>query len=119
MNALISARNTHKGSLFLTLCFLMIPIMVFAQGEASISGTVTDTTGGAIPGTSITVKNLETGLVRNLIAGDNGRYDAPLLPVGQYEVAADLAGFQSSKRQVTLVVGARLALDFTLKVQEL
>ena len=65
------------------------------------------------------MKNLETGAIRNLIAGEEGRYEAPLLPVGQYEVTAELAGFQPSKKQVTLVVGARIPIDFTLKVQEL
>src|SRR5215813_2838328 len=119
MIALISARNIYTAALLLALFFLAIPVAALAQGEGSISGTVTDATGGAIPGTSVTVKNLETGAVRNLIAGDNGRYDAPLLSIGQYEVTAELAGFQPSKRQVTLVVGARIALDFTLKVQEL
>jgi hypothetical protein len=112
-------RKTYDFAFFLILFLLIVRVPAFAQGESSISGTITDTTGGAVPGTSVTVKNLETGAVRSLIAGGDGRYDAQLLPIGQYEVTAELAGFQTAKKQVTLVVGARIAVDFTLNVQEL
>src|SRR5215468_6758339 len=120
MIAHIPARATDKAAVLLLTLFLMaVPTLSLAQGEGSISGSVIDATGGAVPGASITVKNLETGAIRNLIAGDDGRYEARLLPVGQYEVTAELAGFQPSKKLVTLVVGARIPIDFTLKVQEL
>lgn len=120
MVAVISAaRKPYDfAALFLILFLLTVRVPAFAQGESSISGTVTDVTGGAAPGTSVTVKNLETGVVRNLISSGDGRYDAQLLPIGQYEVTAELPGFQPSKKQVMLVVGARLAVDFTLSVQE-
>src|SRR5215467_4613191 len=114
MIALIAARNAYKYLLLLAFLFIVVPSAALAQGEGSISGTVSDTTGGALPGASVTVKSLETGAVRSLTVGDNGRYDAPLLPIGQYEVTAELPGFQPSKKQVTLVVGARLAIDMTL-----
>ena len=91
----------------------------WAQGDASITGVVTDSTGGAVPEASVKVRNVETGAVRNLTADGNGRYDATLLPVGNYEVTAEWQGFQPAKASVTLVVGQRRAVDFTLKVQEI
>src|SRR5215471_17476363 len=120
MTALITLRNVHKpAAISLFLCLMLVPVLAFAQGEGSISGMITDATGGAIPGTSVTVKNLETGAARTTVVGDDGRYDVPLLPVARYEVTAEIRGFQPSKRQVTLVVGARAVVDFTLKVEDL
>jgi hypothetical protein len=110
----------HKINAILVLLFLtLIATSAFAQSDGSISGVVTDSTGAAVPGVSLTVKNIETGAVRNLLTSDTGRYDALLLPVGQYEVTAEMAGFQPSKKQVALVVGARTTVDLTLKVEEL
>jgi protocatechuate 3,4-dioxygenase beta subunit len=64
-------------------------VATFAQGEASIQGTVTDTSGGAIPGVAIRVKNVETGAERNQVTDQAGHYDATSLPVGRYEVRAE------------------------------
>src|SRR5215475_1179485 len=98
MIALIPARASDKAAVLLLALFLIaFPTLSSAQGEGSISGSVIDATGGAVPGASITVKNLETGAVRNLIAGEGGRYEAPLLAVGQYEVRAELAAFNLQK----------------------
>ena len=71
-----------------------------AQGAtAAISGTVLDPTGAAIPGASITVRNVGTAFTRSVISDDQGRYVAPELPIGEYEVQASLAGFQTVVRR--------------------
>jgi hypothetical protein len=88
-----------------------------AQGEASIQGTVSDSSGGAVPGVAIRIKNLETGAERNLVTEEAGRYDAASLPVGQYEVRAEKTGFRSEvKTGVLLVLGQRETLDLVLQV---
>ena len=51
----------------------------FAQGEASIQGVVSDSSGGAIPGVAIRVKNVETGAERNQVTDESGRFEAAIM----------------------------------------
>ncbi len=68
----------------------------FAQLDTgTISGTVADQTGAAVPGASVAIKNVATGIVRRLVTNEAGRYEAVALPIGTYEVTASLAGFLS------------------------
>ena len=75
--------------------WLSVAIASFAQGAATIQGTVSDTSGGAIPAAAIRIKNLETGAERKLVTDDAGRYDAAGLPMGRYELRAEKTGFRS------------------------
>ena len=85
----------------------------------TISGTVSDQSGGAIPGAAITIRNVETGVARNLVTNAAGRYEAAALPVGSYEVRASLTGFQTLVRSgITLTVGRNAVVDMTLQVGE-
>src|SRR6202795_4695735 len=103
---------------FLTIVLLAsLTISSFAQGEASIQGTVSDSSGGAVPGVAVRIKNLETGAERNLVTDEAGRYDAASLPVGHYEVRAEKSGFRSEERTgISLVVGQRETVDLVLQV---
>jgi hypothetical protein len=88
-----------------------------AQVSASITGIVTDPTGAPVASTSVTVKNLETGLTRTSITDDAGRYLVLALPVGSYEVDAVKPGFQHATRTgVQLAVGQEARVDLTLQV---
>ena len=87
---------------------------------ASIGGTVTDRSGAGLPLAAVNIKNAETGAVRNLLTDDSGRYAAPSIPVGNYEVSVSKDGFSGQKKQgVSLVVGQHTTLDFVLEVGEL
>ncbi len=89
----------------------------YAQGEASIQGTVSDSSGGAVQGATVKVKNLETGAERNLLTDEAGRYDAALLPVGRYEVRAEKTGFRGQEKiGISLVLGQRETADLMLQV---
>src|SRR5256886_579932 len=90
---------------------------VFAQGESSVEGAVTDSSGGGIPGVSVQIKNLETGAERLLTTDDSGRFSAAALAVGQYEVRAEKSGFRAEiKNGISLVVGQRLFVDLILQI---
>ena len=105
--------------LMLLLSLSVVAGGVLAQGEAGISGVVTDASGSVIPGASVKVLNMETGAIRDLSTDDQGRYDAPLLPIGTYSVAADKTGFEpQSKTGITLVVGQRATVNISLQVGE-
>jgi hypothetical protein len=82
----------------------LVPVLVFLIGvplaaqtvTGVLQGTVTDKSGGALPGVSISVRNHETGLERVTVTNEKGFYSAPFLPVGKYRVTAELAGLGSS-----------------------
>ncbi len=87
---------------------------------ASLSGTVKDATGAAIAEASVVVKNVETGAERALVTDPNGRYFAPSLAVGAYQVEGGKTGFESQiRRNITLAVGQSLTVDLTLPVGEI
>jgi len=66
-----------------------------AQGDASLWGSVSDSSGAAIADASVTIRNLETGTVRAVVTDEAGRFNAPALSVGHYEVAASKQAFKS------------------------
>ncbi len=103
---------------FVALAFLTsMAISSFSQGGASIQGTVSDSSGGAVPGVAIQIKNLETRAVRNLVTDEAGRYDAASLPIGPYELRAEKTGFRSEeKTEISLVLGQRQTVDLVLQV---
>src|SRR5579863_7679127 len=83
---------------------------LYAQAvTANISGTVTDSSGGVIAGARVLVKNTATGVTLNLTSNDQGRYNAPDLVVGPYEVRASKEGFQTVvQSNINLTVGSQL-----------
>lgn len=84
---------------------------------ASISGTVSDSSGAVLAGASVTTTNRETSLTRTVRSGADGHYHFSSLPVGIYDVKAEIAGFQSQlKQNLNLAVGQEAVLNFTLAV---
>jgi hypothetical protein len=87
---------------------------------ASLSGTVKDETGAGVPGAAVSVKNIETGAERRLVTDENGRYSAPYIAIGKYQLSAFKEGFNSQlKTGIELVVGQTTEVDMTLPVGEL
>jgi hypothetical protein len=116
----ITSREIWKSSIgFFLLLLVIAQATAWAQGEASISGIVTDSTGASIAGATVKVKNLETSSIRTLVTDGAGRYDASLLGVGKYEVTAEQTGFRTERKTgITLVLGQRAAVDIKLAVGE-
>lgn len=106
-------------ALLLALPLLLVPAFAGAQSQSaggSIEGTVADETGAVLPGVAVVVKNVETGLSRETVTDASGIYRAPLLPVGNYEVSAELQGFAKVRRpELNLTIGATLTIDLTLR----
>ncbi len=87
---------------------------------AALSGLITDEHGGAVPGAAVSIKNLGTGVVREVSSNGDGFYSAPNLLPGTYEVRVAAQGFQTSvQKDVRLTVGAQQALNLSLKVGQL
>jgi hypothetical protein len=91
---------------------------LFAQGErATISGTVTDSTGAVVPQVSISVRNEGTNVVIKTESNATGLYVAPALPPGSYEVSAQKQGFRAYKMSnIPLSVGLTATVDVRLEV---
>src|SRR5579883_3116207 len=84
---------------------------------SSLSGTVKDASGAGVPAAAVTVKNVETGAERKLVTDESGRYSAPSISVGKYEVTASKEGFSSqTKSGIDLVVGQSITVDLLLPV---
>src|SRR5512134_392059 len=81
--------------------FLILSIMsIFGQVNTSaILGTVTDPTGAVIPGATVVVTNVETGVASRAVTDNLGNYAARFLPPGRYRVDAESAGFKKFIRQ--------------------
>ncbi len=103
--------------LWLVAAFLL-PVSAQAQDRATtakITGLVSDTTGGVLPGAAVKVVNLDNGLVRAGVSDGSGTYGLSLLPPGSYDVHVELAGFGTAELEaVTLTVGAVRTVNFTL-----
>lgn len=100
------------------LVFLLPPSVLRAQTVAGqISGRVTDSSGGVLPGVTITLTNVNTGLVVERVTDDTGQYVATNLPVGPYNVEANLTGFRKIQRTgFQLGADGRISADFSLTV---
>ena len=99
---------------------LVYPAHALAQSQAAngaIEGTVFDTSGGVLPGVTVTVTNVDTGVERSIITNEKGLYRAPLLPLGTYRVTAELQGFKKFEQTgVQLSVGETAVVNATLSV---
>lgn len=84
---------------------------------ADLVGTVLDESKAVLPGAAVSATNNQTGVVRAAVAGPDGRYTIPALPVGSYTVRVELPGFGPQQRaDVVLNLGATIEVPFTLKI---
>jgi hypothetical protein len=110
-------KNSLGSLVFLaTLLILLGPMGAWAQTTATISGTVTDQSGGLMVGAQITITNVDTGQVRTLQTNDAGRYYALALNSGRYKVTAAAQGFEGALQSgITLTVGSEQVINFSLR----
>src|SRR5437667_4579203 len=109
-----------RRSLLCLAIFIMSGITAIGQlTTGTIKGTVTDQSGAAVPGATVTLKNTDTGISRSAQTGENGKYEALSLPTGSYEVSASLSGFQTVVHTgIGLAVGQNAVVNFALRVGE-
>src|SRR5712692_8755902 len=97
------------------LASLVLPLHA-QMVTVTIQGRIYDTTGAAISQASVTVVNTATGFSRSVTASATGDYQVSFLPVGDYTVTAEKAGFKKQAKKVHLDIGASANLDFNLPV---
>ena len=74
---------------------LSVSVALAQLPTGTILGTVKDSSGAAVPGATVTVKNADTGFSRTATTGDDGSYRFSALPVGNYEVDVTQARFNT------------------------
>jgi len=103
----------------LLVCIVSIPAAA-QRSTANILGTVTDSSGAAIPNAMVTARNADNGATQNATTDASGRYRLADLPVGTYDVTSENSGFESVVHKgVTLTIGAEAVVDFSLPVGQL
>lgn len=88
-----------KRSVLLALLVCLVGTPLIAQTvTGTMQGTVMDRTKAVLPGVTITIRNVETGLERIVTTDAAGFYNAPFLQIGRYNVQAELSGFGTMRR---------------------
>jgi hypothetical protein len=100
------------------LCNPLFLVTAHAQvAGATLSGTVTDQSGGVVPQAAVSIKNVATGITRASTTSTGGFYSVPNLLPGPYEIRVSAQGFSSQLQTgINLTVGEQQVLDFTLQV---
>ena len=99
---------------------LPLPKAVAQESRGAIGGTVTDTSGAAVPGVSLAIVNADTNLEVRTVSDATGNYNLLYLPAGRYSLTAELQGFKKIARGgIEVRVGDRLTLNLKLEPGEL
>ncbi len=110
------SRNWLIRAVIFTVLLLGLPLLAAAQ-EATILGTVTDASGGAIPNVAITITNTDTNLSVHSTTNNDGQYVVPNLRIGHYVVRAETPKFKvTEERGIVLEVGDRRRVDLQMEV---
>jgi Carboxypeptidase regulatory-like domain len=95
----------------------LLSVSAGAQVSATLSGRVTDSTGGVVAAATVTANDLDTGVSRTVVTSQAGQYEMVALPLGRYEVRATKQGYAERIRTgVVLVVGQDATADLVLQV---
>src|SRR5262249_48530773 len=97
--------SSRSNRTLLTLLTFVIAAVLFVPGHAraqsatgDLEGIVVDSQGGFLPGANVTVTSTATGVKRTIVTDEKGLFRSPLLPVGEYDVTAELNGFKPQKQ---------------------
>ena len=97
---------------------VMLPAALLAQEtRGTISGTVTDAQGSAVPKANMVATEMTTGTKAAAVTGESGAYSIPFLAQGEYQVSADSAGFKQAVRKgITVDAGGHPVVDVNFRI---
>jgi hypothetical protein len=106
-----------RTRLYLLLVCLAVGVLTAQEFRATLTGTIVDSSGGAVPGATVTVVNVATNDTRNTTTDQQGNYTIPLLPPGTYNITAEASGFKKTIRDnVPLQMSQAATVNLTLEV---
>jgi outer membrane receptor protein involved in Fe transport len=100
-------------------CLLVVPAPARADiTRFDLSGTITDATGGVLPGVTVTLKNADTGFLRSTVTDTDGRYSFNAVPpTGRWTLSAELQGFAPQHREgLEFLANTKPEINFQLGV---
>ena len=99
-----------------SLFILVASVLAFGQ-TADVVGQLSDETGAVLPGVTITLRNVDTGMVRTTVTSERGLCSIRAVPPGNYELTAELDGFETvTQTGLKLTIGATATLNITLRI---
>ena len=121
MNGLVGVRaRAHSSGLALIALLIALAVPAPAVGQAvygSISGNVKDSSGGVLPGVTVTITSVERKTTDSVVTNDSGLFIKERLLPGAYEVKAELSGFKVAVvPRVDVSIDTQTPVDFTLEV---
>ena len=113
----VGRMTTASRFLLVTFTLLLFSVSVLAQTTTGrILGTVSDQSGAAVAGASVTVADLQRGTSRTLTTDGSGGYSAPELQPGTYKIRVEAKGFKTTERpNVVIEVATDVRADFALQ----
>src|SRR5687767_9531438 len=113
-----SFRVLRPACLLICVTWLLAGTASAQQGQ--INGVVTDSSGGVLPGVTVTAVESQTGISRDTVSGANGRYSFVSIRPTTYEIRAALPGFKTVQRTgITLQADQNLTVNVTMELGEL
>src|SRR5262245_27266062 len=112
------AQRSLVSSLSLLLALSLLPATALAQtGAGSLTGIVSDQSGGKVPGATVTAVNQATNVAYAAVSNEAGNYSISSVPVGTYVLKAELSGFKTATTEPLQVEAkSTVRLDFTLQL---
>ncbi len=113
----VTMASAVLGLMALLVLSTATPALYAQEFRATITGTVTDVAGAAVPGATVQARNLETNVAQTVTTSTSGSYVFPFLALGHYDVTATAAGFKREvKNNIELRVADRVQLDFKMEL---
>jgi len=102
--------------ILLALTFALCGMVCAQLPNGTIAGRITDQSGAAIPGATVTVTNKKTGVKRDLVVSEAADFSASALLPGTYEVTADAKGFKHLAQEIIVETGSITSITITMEV---
>ncbi len=99
---------------FVLAVALVSVVPAHAQSTATLQGLLTDAQGAVMPGVTVTIRNVATGIERTTVSDNAGQYVAASLPPGHYAVVAHLEGFKDQNGETDLGPAQTIVLNLKL-----
>jgi hypothetical protein len=113
----MSKKRWNPGPILAILAVFSLSTVSYAQRTTGdITGTVTDTTGGVLPGVTVSAVCAETRFTRTAVTDGTGGFRLPELPICSYRVTTDLQGFKTVSRDALVAPNGVAKVDFRLEV---
>ncbi len=110
-------RIAYLSAVLSFCCGLFAASISAQQITATVSGTITDPNGAAVPGAIVTATSIETGLAKTATTGDSGNYTITFLQPGTYNISVNKTGFGETRREnIRLEVAQTASIDIALGV---